>query len=290
MSDQPETNYLAAVGPAVRGIACRPGLREPDYGGPLRRHVEDGDVRLLKLRLDNSAASLAVVELLALGRGSLAPLRRRGQEARRHDEGSRHRAGHGVLAGQSGGLLSRWRMVAAMPCWRAAAELLEIADSLGIDDSFCPVRAMLGAFVSRERFPIPGLLTCSVGATCDDFSAIAQRLGIAGFSDPVVGSSPPPPSRRRARRPSNCPAASGACRAGRVRRNRNSNACGRHWKHMPDSRSATSNSRPASPGPTRSVAVWRELRQTGFHRQSLPVAGPGDAGGGDACDPFLFRS
>ena len=34
------------------------GLREPDYGGPLRRHVDDGDLRLLKLRMDNSAAAL----------------------------------------------------------------------------------------------------------------------------------------------------------------------------------------------------------------------------------------
>jgi benzoyl-CoA reductase/2-hydroxyglutaryl-CoA dehydratase subunit BcrC/BadD/HgdB len=61
------------------------------------------------------------------------------------------------------------------------AGLLETADSLGIDDSFCPVRAMLGAFVRGDRFPIPGLLTCSVGATCDDFSAIAQRLESLGF-------------------------------------------------------------------------------------------------------------
>ncbi len=40
---------------------------------------------------------------------------------------------------------------------------------------------MLGAFVNGEHFPIPGLLTCSVGATCDDFSAIAQRLESLGF-------------------------------------------------------------------------------------------------------------
>jgi benzoyl-CoA reductase/2-hydroxyglutaryl-CoA dehydratase subunit BcrC/BadD/HgdB len=62
-----------------------------------------------------------------------------------------------------------------------SAGLLEIADSLGIDDSFCPVRAMLGAFVNEAHFPIPGLLTCSVGATCDDVSAIAQRLEGLGF-------------------------------------------------------------------------------------------------------------
>jgi benzoyl-CoA reductase/2-hydroxyglutaryl-CoA dehydratase subunit BcrC/BadD/HgdB len=64
-----------------------------------------------------------------------------------------------------------------IPCvMEHSAGLLEIADSMGIDESFCPVRAMLGAFVTKNHFPIPDLLTCSVGAVCDDFSAIAQRL------------------------------------------------------------------------------------------------------------------
>ena len=40
------------------------GLQEPAYGGPLRRHVEAGDVRLLKLRLDNSAAALRLWNFL----------------------------------------------------------------------------------------------------------------------------------------------------------------------------------------------------------------------------------
>ncbi len=51
-----------------------------------------------------------------------------------------------------------------------------IADSIGINDSFCPVRAMLGAFITGEHFSRPDLLTCSAGATCDDFTVIAQRL------------------------------------------------------------------------------------------------------------------
>jgi len=68
------------------------------------------------------------------------------------------------------------------PCIMEMSEgLLRIADSLGIDESFCPVRAMLGAFVNREHFPVPDLLVCSAGATCDDFSAIAQRLEDLGF-------------------------------------------------------------------------------------------------------------
>jgi hypothetical protein len=60
------------------------------------------------------------------------------------------------------------------------AGLLKMADELGVDESFCPVRAMLGAFVTEAHFPIPDLLTCSVGAVCDDFSAIAQRLQALG--------------------------------------------------------------------------------------------------------------
>jgi benzoyl-CoA reductase/2-hydroxyglutaryl-CoA dehydratase subunit BcrC/BadD/HgdB len=64
-----------------------------------------------------------------------------------------------------------------IPCvMELSAGLLEIADSLGIGESFCPVRAMLGAFVTEAHFPIPDMLICSVGATCDDFSAVAQRL------------------------------------------------------------------------------------------------------------------
>jgi benzoyl-CoA reductase/2-hydroxyglutaryl-CoA dehydratase subunit BcrC/BadD/HgdB len=54
--------------------------------------------------------------------------------------------------------------------------LLNQAERLGIDATFCPVRAMLPAFQSEAHFPRPDLLICSTGAVCDDFSAIAQRL------------------------------------------------------------------------------------------------------------------
>jgi hypothetical protein len=68
-----------------------------------------------------------------------------------------------------------------IPCVMERSDcLFPIADALGVDESFCPVRAMLGAFVTQAHFPIPDLLTCSVGAVCDDFSAIAQRLEAMG--------------------------------------------------------------------------------------------------------------
>jgi hypothetical protein len=70
-----------------------------------------------------------------------------------------------------------------IPCvMEGKAGLLPVADSLGIDESFCPVRALLGAFVTEGHFPLPDLITCSVGATCDDLSAIAQRLESLGHS------------------------------------------------------------------------------------------------------------
>ncbi len=69
-----------------------------------------------------------------------------------------------------------------VPCiMELSAGLLGIADSLGLDESFCPVRAMVGAFVNENHFPKPDLLICSSGAICDDFSAIAQRLSGIGF-------------------------------------------------------------------------------------------------------------
>jgi hypothetical protein len=55
-------------------------------------------------------------------------------------------------------------------------KLLQQAEAMGLDASFCPARAMLPAFQNGEHFPRPDLLICSTGAVCDDFSAIAQRL------------------------------------------------------------------------------------------------------------------
>ena len=70
-----------------------------------------------------------------------------------------------------------------LPCIMGRnTKLLEIADALGIDDSFCPVARDAGGLCRRTPFPKPSLLTCSVGAVCDDCSAIAQRLAGLGFS------------------------------------------------------------------------------------------------------------
>ena len=155
------------------------GLQEPDYGGPLRRHVEAGDVRLLKLRLDNSAAALRLWNFLLTEEDRLRQARARGQRivGTMKDLGTVP-----VMAFSFDNLVAFYPDGAWwIPCvMERQSDVLQVCDSLGIDDSFCPVRALLGAFVTADHFPLPDLLTCSVGATCDDLSAIAQRLESLG--------------------------------------------------------------------------------------------------------------
>ncbi|HLA84245.1 MAG TPA: 2-hydroxyacyl-CoA dehydratase family protein, partial [Thermoguttaceae bacterium] len=160
---------------------CHAGLREPDYGGPLRRHADrGGDRRLLRLRMDNSAAALRLWNLLL------------SEEDRLH----RARAEGKFLVGTMKDLGTVPVMAYALdntvafypdgawwtPCLMEHNEgLLALADRLGVDDSFCPVRAMLAALVDEKHFPVPDTLVCSVGATCDDVAAIAQRIDELGF-------------------------------------------------------------------------------------------------------------
>ncbi|NQU21496.1 MAG: 2-hydroxyacyl-CoA dehydratase [Candidatus Nealsonbacteria bacterium] len=156
------------------------GLCESAYGGPLRRHVDDGDRRLLRLRMDNSPAALRLWNFLLTEEQRLQQAKADGQKivGTMKDLGTVPVMAYSlpnVVAFYPDG--AWW-----IPCvMEQSAGLLAIADSLGIDDSFCPVRAMLGALVNEAHFPVPGLLTCSVGAVCDDVSAIAQRIADLGF-------------------------------------------------------------------------------------------------------------
>ena len=155
------------------------GLAECVYGGRLSRHVADGDHRLTKLRYDNSAAALRLWNFLLTEDERLGQKRRDGVKI----VGTMKDLGTVPVMAYSLDNVAAFYPDGAwwIPCvMEHSAGLLHIADSLGIDESFCPVRAMLGAFVTGNHFPIPDLLTCSVGATCDDFSTIAQRLEALG--------------------------------------------------------------------------------------------------------------
>jgi benzoyl-CoA reductase/2-hydroxyglutaryl-CoA dehydratase subunit BcrC/BadD/HgdB len=152
----------------------------PPYGGPLSRHLHDGDRRLLKLSYDNSAAALRLWNFLLTEEDRLHQARSTGKKliGTMKDLGTVP-----VMAYSFDNLVAFYPDGAWwIPCvMELNAGLLSIADSLGIDESFCPVRAMLGAFVTGAHFPLPDSLICSVGATCDDFSAITQMLDGLGY-------------------------------------------------------------------------------------------------------------
>ena len=161
----------------------RDGALEPACGGPLRRHVEDGDRRLLRLHFDNSPAALRLWNFLLSEEDRLHAIRAGGGRivGAMKDLGTVP-----VMAYSLPGLTAFYPDGAWWtPCVMEMGDgLFREADALGIDETFCPVRAMLGAFVTRRHFPIPDLLVCSVGAVCDDFSAIAQRLN--GLGHPIL--------------------------------------------------------------------------------------------------------
>jgi benzoyl-CoA reductase/2-hydroxyglutaryl-CoA dehydratase subunit BcrC/BadD/HgdB len=179
MSDTPAQITLQEWGRRYAELVSA-GLKEPCYGGELQRHVEDGDYRLLKLKFDNSAASLRLWNFLLSEEARLFDARKRGMKiiGTMKDLGTIPIMAYAMPNAIAFYPDGAWWIPCIME--RSTCDLA-IADKLGIDESFCPVRAMLGAFVSGEHFPRPDLLICSVGATCDDFSTIAQRLNSIGY-------------------------------------------------------------------------------------------------------------
>jgi hypothetical protein len=177
----------------------RGGLREADYGGRLRRHVlNEGDLRLRHLRFDNSPAALRLWNFLLTENERLHEARAKGDKI----------VGTMKDLGTVPVMVNSWFGLRAFypdgawwtPCLMEGSDrLLHQAELMGIDASFCPVRAMLAAFQNGEHFPRPDLLICSTGAVCDDFSAIAQRLEVLGF--PILWWEMPrrrPPERNEA--------------------------------------------------------------------------------------------
>ena len=160
----------------------RDGLREPSYGGPLRRHVDrEKDFRLRHLQFDNSSAALRLWNFLLTENARLHQARSEGLKlvGTMKDLGTVP-----VMAYALPGLRAfypdgAWWTPCLMEC---SDTLLQQAELMGVDATFCPVRAMLPAFQNGEHFPKPDLLICSTGAVCDDFSAIAQRLEHLGYS------------------------------------------------------------------------------------------------------------
>lgn len=154
---------------------------QPLYGGRLSRHVKEGDLRLKRLRFDNSQAALDLWNFLLSENDRLRSAKENGKKlvGVMKDLGTIP-----VMAYACPELVAFYPDGAWwIPCVMEGSDgLLDIADRFGMDDSFCPVRAMFGAFVDEKHFPLPDRIICSVGAVCDDFSAIAQRIQGIGQS------------------------------------------------------------------------------------------------------------
>ncbi len=160
------------------------GLPEPSYGGRLSRHLlHEGDLRLQQLLFDSSAASLRLWNFLLTEDARLGQARSAGEKivGAMKDLGTVPVMAYSLPKVRAFYPDGAWWTPCLMEC---SDGLLQQAETLGIDGSFCPVRAMLPAFQNGEHFPRPDLLVCSAGAVCDDFSAIAQRLEHTGF--PIV--------------------------------------------------------------------------------------------------------
>lgn len=180
MIDAPEQITLEEWDARYTHLRCC-GLREPSYGGALSRHVsEGGDRRLAHLWFDNSPAALRLWNFILTEEDRLHAHRAAGRKivGAMKDLGTVP-----VMAFSLPGVVAFYPDGAWWtPCVMEMSDgLLAVADSFGLDESFCPVRAMLAAFVKQDRFPIPDLLTCSAGATCDDFAAVAQRVEDLGY-------------------------------------------------------------------------------------------------------------
>ncbi len=151
------------------------------WQGPLQRHAAAGDRRLQQLTFHLSPTAHDLWNFLLTEEERLHAARRQGQ----------------FLVGAMKDLGTIPILVNALPqatafypdgawwlpCFKARqTRLLAVADTQGATEGFCPVRAMLGAFALQCHFPMPDLLTCSTGATCDDFKALAQRLVECGHA------------------------------------------------------------------------------------------------------------
>jgi benzoyl-CoA reductase/2-hydroxyglutaryl-CoA dehydratase subunit BcrC/BadD/HgdB len=180
VSDKPRTFSLADIDALCEARRSRTSGEHHSYSGPLLRHVREGDRRLVKLTYDDSQAALRLWNFLLTEEDRLRDARASGKNL----VGTMKDLGTVPVLCYSYDNVRAFYPDGAwwIPCvMEMSAGLMSIAQSAGAGESMCPVRAMLGAFLTGNHFPVPDMLVSSVGATCDDFSAVAQRLESLGF-------------------------------------------------------------------------------------------------------------
>ena len=177
-------------------VLLRSGFRPASYGGPLLDHVtRDGDLRLRHLHLDNSAAALRLWNFLLSENDRLREARAQGERivGTMKDLGTVPVLAYSLPKVRAFYPDGSWWTPCLMEC---SDGLLGQAEALGLDASFCPVRAMVPAFLNGEHFPVPDFLICSTGAVCDDHcgreGAIIREVVEAGLRLPTIELEVPP--------------------------------------------------------------------------------------------------
>ena len=166
------------------------GLRNPVWRSawPARRRRRP---RLLKLRFDNSPAALRLWNFLLTEEERLHGPRGRGQEDRRHDEGPGHRPGHGLRFAQRGRLLSRRRLVDAVPdgAQRAAAPDRRFAGHRRV---VLPGAGHARGVRERRAFPHSRPADLQRRGDLRRFFRHRPAAGGLGYPDPLVGNAASP--------------------------------------------------------------------------------------------------
>lgn len=145
-------------------------------------YAEEGDSRLRRLKFDAAPETLCLWNFLLSENTRLAEDRARGFKL----IGTMKDLGTVPVMAYAFRNLRAFYPDGAwwLPCiMESNSAALAVADSLGLNETLCPVRAMAGALAAQTDFPEPDLLICAAGATCDDFSAIAQFVN--GMGHPI---------------------------------------------------------------------------------------------------------
>jgi benzoyl-CoA reductase/2-hydroxyglutaryl-CoA dehydratase subunit BcrC/BadD/HgdB len=165
------------------------------YLRPPSHWAEEGDRRLLRLRYDPDPASLG---LCALIESQTDRLKARARDGAKVIAAMKDLATIPVfVAGAEDAVCFYADMAYMQPCTSEDPRFLTLAAERGFDDTFCDVRAVVGAFADGGYWPEPDLCLGAVGACCDDFSACMQHLPHMGlpvtfWELPHVGDGPTP--------------------------------------------------------------------------------------------------
>ena len=267
---------------------CGPaGCCEPAYGGPLRRHVADGNSRLLKLRMDNSPAALRLWNFLLSEEERLHQARKQGKRlvGTMKDLGTVPVMAYSLddtVAFYADG--AWW-----LPClMENRTGMLELADQSGHRRLVLPRAGDVGRFREQGPFPLARPRHLQRGGDLRRHGGDCPAAGRLGLRHLLVGdaASPAPGPGRAGRDP-----------ARRFLRAAKSSGPGPHGtgsraagfgiadRANPQRRAAGRRHRP---GESRAVGPGRSPR-VGVHGPPLPDAGLGNAHCRDVGHSFLLR-